>query len=865
MQVMNGGQFEQKEVLIGQMGETEGFGVSDDPMLMSMLSTGLYANPMRTMLQEIMFNAWDAHKMVGKTDQPIEVFLSENHGLIVRDYGPGIPDEDIHPIYCIYGNSTKRGNKGQTGGFGLGSKSPFAYTESFTVTSHCDGLKNMYLISRNNDEAGGKPGRTPIITNVPTEESGLSVAVPVTKKNDLERMFDYIKDISFLSGMKIKVTCDYSRKDERTINADELLAGEFRNDGNHDNHGNIYAVYGGVRYHIPHHDLYGHEWDILSDLARLLGSFYIGFAPDTLTPMPNREGLNMNDNTAEVIHSMFEAIVENFQEQALPALRKSMDVVLKYMKDTLGIQAHFAYHSLAYLGNDNYDMEDLISEKEQRRVEVSQLKPDNNIWDTMVQLSFNHTNTVINIVGKEKFLQQRMLSYGKIYKNTEYTKLLKHQCENATIHRQMQDHVGPAIVRDLKNAIAGIEKLTGFSADPRVQFNRKNTWTKMSFTRPEKIWKLESLNISYRKRAELRNLSTFKERVEPEQEVDDRMYDKDNALYPVMVMKTIIIAKTVTALNNSSFQFQHMYAPLDSKPMQRHYSADSYWTKSSKFQSEIAPAIVVHQKDDCYDKAKAYLEENGWTVFEADEPEERVRPKAVTTDENGKKVPVKSSVPVFAQIDSQENLFEGEYITDPEAYFVCTLSKLKGYDDCPSVSNINMLTHYWPKTCILHTKARVSVVERMNVPHVSTLIKAKLDDILNQKERMRKHYLQSLFFDECDLPKEILKIPEVQKFFGVPYFRTREKDSLQEELQFIEFCKGYRRGTRSFLTYEINNLANKAFDEYDTDPSVLVIKERCRKTRIFDEYRIKDLVRKCNSDGEILMLSQKLIRLLRTI
>ena len=148
MQVMQSSEFEKTEVLVGQSSETENFGVSNDPMLMSMLSTGFYGNPLRTMIQEIMFNAWDAHRMGNCLDRPIDVYINEGTGLIVRDYGPGIPDSEIHAVYCIYGASTKRDDKRQTGGFGLGSKSPFSYSESFTVTSMNQHRKCMYLISR---------------------------------------------------------------------------------------------------------------------------------------------------------------------------------------------------------------------------------------------------------------------------------------------------------------------------------------------------------------------------------------------------------------------------------------------------------------------------------------------------------------------------------------------------------------------------------------------------------------------------------------------------------------------------------------------------------------------------------------------
>ena len=58
MEVMNSTEFEQKDVLVGGSGKTGKFTVNDDPHLMSMLSTSLYANPLRTMIQEICFNAW---------------------------------------------------------------------------------------------------------------------------------------------------------------------------------------------------------------------------------------------------------------------------------------------------------------------------------------------------------------------------------------------------------------------------------------------------------------------------------------------------------------------------------------------------------------------------------------------------------------------------------------------------------------------------------------------------------------------------------------------------------------------------------------------------------------------------------------
>ena len=135
MQVMQGAEFKQEQVVIGQQTKTKGFSVSDDPMLMSILSTGLYQNPLKSMIQEAVFNAWDAHKASNRTDKPIEIIFTDDNQLIISDSGYGIHPDDMYEIYCVYGASTKRTDNDQTGGFGLGCKAPFAYTDSFRVTS----------------------------------------------------------------------------------------------------------------------------------------------------------------------------------------------------------------------------------------------------------------------------------------------------------------------------------------------------------------------------------------------------------------------------------------------------------------------------------------------------------------------------------------------------------------------------------------------------------------------------------------------------------------------------------------------------------------------------------------------------------
>ena len=84
----------------------------------------------------------------------------------------------MQPIYGVYGASTKKQDATVTGGFGLGCKAPFAYSEHFEVTSWHKGTKTIYNLSRSSAEVNGKPGIFPI-ASFPTTESGLQVRIPL--------------------------------------------------------------------------------------------------------------------------------------------------------------------------------------------------------------------------------------------------------------------------------------------------------------------------------------------------------------------------------------------------------------------------------------------------------------------------------------------------------------------------------------------------------------------------------------------------------------------------------------------------------------------------------------------------------------
>ena len=70
----------------------------------------------------------------------------------VRDYGVGLSKDDVFNLYSSYGKSTKRDSNDQIGCLGLGSKSPLAYTDSYSVVSFFDGMRYEYIVQLKDGE-----------------------------------------------------------------------------------------------------------------------------------------------------------------------------------------------------------------------------------------------------------------------------------------------------------------------------------------------------------------------------------------------------------------------------------------------------------------------------------------------------------------------------------------------------------------------------------------------------------------------------------------------------------------------------------------------------------------------------------------
>lgn len=167
--------------------KSQSFGIADMSIVINLL-TKLYHNPKQTITQEYISNARDANREV-KSIRPIEITAPTrfNPTMIIRDFGPGLSPERIKEVFLLYGASTKRQDDNQTGGFGIGAKSAWAYVDSFTIVSCIDGIKRTYVAHKSSGN-----GNLDQIANEKTKEpNGTAIHIPV-KPNDIRDFKDHI-------------------------------------------------------------------------------------------------------------------------------------------------------------------------------------------------------------------------------------------------------------------------------------------------------------------------------------------------------------------------------------------------------------------------------------------------------------------------------------------------------------------------------------------------------------------------------------------------------------------------------------------------------------------------------------------------
>lgn len=174
-------------------GATQKFTIEANGIAFRSLIDGLYSNKVLAVIRELCSNAMDSHIAAGQS-RPFTVTIptSLDATFSVRDYGTSLSHDDVFGLYTTIFQSSKRDTNEQTGQLGLGSKSPFAYTDSFSVKAYMNGERRVYLAHLATD---GVPALTHVSTTPSDEPQGLEVTF-AAKRDDI-RAFQ--KEMQFVA------------------------------------------------------------------------------------------------------------------------------------------------------------------------------------------------------------------------------------------------------------------------------------------------------------------------------------------------------------------------------------------------------------------------------------------------------------------------------------------------------------------------------------------------------------------------------------------------------------------------------------------------------------------------------------------
>lgn len=307
----------------GDFGESGEFQVARSAEMFRLISDSLYSRPIEAIIRELSCNAADSHAEAGNESAPFDVKLPNriNDQFYIRDYGTGLTPEEIRKIYTVVFESNKTHSNDFTGCFGVGSKSPFSYTDKFLVESFKDGKKWIYAIYFNEDNI---PSYTNMGEQETEEPNGIKVSFNVKRQDQhsfssaaskVLRYFDPLPNIIGDSVTIKKPTVKFEAED-----------GSWRilERGN----GERKAIMGNVSYDIDPNEV---------DL-RGLRNFEIEFELGELEPAASREYLQYGDktNTKESIQEKVDEIVESLKDE----FDKKIDSASSYHEACALFQKH---------------------------------------------------------------------------------------------------------------------------------------------------------------------------------------------------------------------------------------------------------------------------------------------------------------------------------------------------------------------------------------------------------------------------------------------------------------------------------------------------------------------------------------------
>ncbi len=330
----------QKEANVLFEGETQqSIGMTLDldsaQILMQMLSKNLYSDSIGSTIRETASNALDSHRRAG-VDKPIVISLEEvngNYEFSVEDFGLGLDADDVENIISKYGKSTKREEANSLGMWGLGFKSPLAYSSTFYFVARKNGIERKYMMYEGEDVNTIDL----LYESETTEENGVKVIVPVKYSDYYSFKIKTKEQLAYFQNVYFNIP--------DIDNSFKILRTEHYQLSNISTDGFLHICLDDVYYPI--------------DFAKLgisSISFPVGLRfnlSDGIFPTPNREAIRYTEESKKVILDKIELVATEIIKLYNSQISEMNNLKLIY-------DYYQGYNKYVELNGGKYSIEDLI-------------------------------------------------------------------------------------------------------------------------------------------------------------------------------------------------------------------------------------------------------------------------------------------------------------------------------------------------------------------------------------------------------------------------------------------------------------------------------------------------------------------------
>ncbi len=515
---------------IGSFGEVNAtISAQNEGFVFDLVSKGMYKDPISSMIRELTSNCFDAHVAAGNLDEPVIISIDGNEIRFI-DKGVGMSPEFFKDVYFSWFSSTKRDSDDYIGAFGLGSKSPFSYTDEYKVVTIKDGVKYTYLLESLGDK--GKPTYSLLTSTDVNEPNGTTVVV-VMKEEDYYKFDEKLKNqLAYFTNVYVDVKNNWRINYDNDYN---IYENDFKNFKYRTNcpFSVIHICIDKVYYPIDFAQL-----DLSSNFKQsyrhklpIALKFNIG----DLMVTPERESIRYTNESIELITNKLK---EAYKELVSHVRKES------YCDDLMEVIKHYdKYHSR--LRRRNYSTDKLVKLKDE------------------VELLFEHGNYAYDEITEKLYTPFKDFDFINYSLLLNLYSVYGHIDEFGTLKRLTTKRTNKVLTfaRVEKTSLYKQQNLQNESLNGDIIYrlpSNKDSNTVINRIKNLYIRDKEGLNISHNRRIDLIKVRKLKYR-----EYEQIFKLPSQKKLPYGWSKTKIIRLVVNECHKSLLKYTESYAKLD--------------------------------------------------------------------------------------------------------------------------------------------------------------------------------------------------------------------------------------------------------------------------------------------------------------